>query len=496
MRTHRLAHTRLLLCGYYRYLVDTVNTTCVGGAPTTPRPTASPTLAGSGYCSIVQDDLNDLISPHQSTTIGGAATYNPSCGGGSGEKIFFIDLLPGESLNIRQVNNFDSVRELRHGGSCPGANLVSCRDDPNTAPEAFTNEASTTERVFFIVDSAARGQPGAFEIEWSVTQADGEPTVAPTAARRDVLPECTGIFSELTVPLDTLIQNDYDLDGSVLTLVSIIGEGYLHYGQLRSGSEIDTSVAFSYIPTTGYRPGQPYYVAEDRLRYVIADEEPDADRSEAEIIIKVRSPLTLCVAGSSFETIAPTLTSDRVCRTCSVCATSGGAGLFESGPCQGTTDRLCAVLRLCDRETEYESEAAPQTRGFLTGNRVCSALTLCETGHFEASPPTDTTDRHCAPVHSCLSGHYEAAAPSATTDRLCAANPTANPTKVPTSGLPTANPTINPTTNPTANPTANPAAHPAAHPTAHPLPSLWHPCALWLTQSACRFVVCSADCSV
>lgn len=81
------------------------------------------------------------------------------CGHYNGaEDIYFIDLAPGETLEIAQVaNDYDSMHSLRFGGDCPGEHkageLSWCVDDPDTDGLSWTNDQLETTRAYFSINS-------------------------------------------------------------------------------------------------------------------------------------------------------------------------------------------------------------------------------------------------------------------------------------------------------------------------------------------------------
>lgn len=93
-------------------------------------------------------------------------------------------------------------------------------------------------------------------------------------------------------------------------------------------------------------------------------------------------------APDTFQTSAPTATTDRVCRALSQCA----AGTeFERIAPTATTDRVCTLLRVCNYTLEYELK--PPT---ATSDRVCRAVGLCNLITEQvAVAPTTTSDTVC-----------------------------------------------------------------------------------------------------
>ena len=91
--------------------------------------------------------------------------------------MFFIDLLPGQTLDIgigQTSNGFDSVHSTRWGGSCPGDQVVQCTlsklDDMSSAQHQWTNDQGRTERAYFVIDGYSRRHYGSFTLTWTVTE--------------------------------------------------------------------------------------------------------------------------------------------------------------------------------------------------------------------------------------------------------------------------------------------------------------------------------------
>ena len=123
---------------------------------------------GTVSCGSVAD-LRSLTSPHLTTTAGGTNDHATSCGGNGNEAVFSIVLLPGGTIDIGQsTNSYDSRHETRWGGSCPGANVVTCTDDPDTVRHSWTNDQGVAQSVFFVVDAYSTGS-GAFTLTWTAT---------------------------------------------------------------------------------------------------------------------------------------------------------------------------------------------------------------------------------------------------------------------------------------------------------------------------------------
>ena len=116
-------------------------------------------------------NLSSISSPFSGTTTGARNDYSTQCGGGAGpERIFYLDMKPGDTLTIAQISNqFDSVHQLAYGGSCPGTNSIDCTDDPDTQSSSWTNYFDAVERVYFMIDAYSTGY-GDFTIVWNISQ--------------------------------------------------------------------------------------------------------------------------------------------------------------------------------------------------------------------------------------------------------------------------------------------------------------------------------------
>ena len=105
-----------------------------------------------------------------------------------------------------------------------------------------------------------------------------------------------------------------------------------------------------------------------------------------------------CRFGEQFETVAPTLTSDRVCNRTTVCDSKTE---FEHIAATAVADRTCQKLTVC-ADGQYES-VAPSA----TSNRECATIRpKCKGASFESAAPTRTSNRICTPCGSCVFGEY------------------------------------------------------------------------------------------
>jgi len=117
-----------------------------------------------------------------------------------------------------------------------------------------------------------------------------------------------------------------------------------------------------------------------------------------------------CVAGSTYETAAPTSASDRVCSAVSTCNVSQ----FESAAPTLTSNRVCTNVATCTLGSTYET-AAPTS----TSDRVCSAVSTCSASEYESSAPTLTSNRVCSALTVCSANQYQSVAATLASDRVC-----------------------------------------------------------------------------
>jgi hypothetical protein len=149
-------------------------------------------------------------------------------------------------------------------------------------------------------------------------------------------------------------------------------------------------------------------------------------------------PVALC-ATFEYEAVAPTKTSNRVCRAVKDCP----HGTWESRSPGPKNDRECTVWRVC-ATFEFEAQAGhlhadrtchPHSAECPDGHwesvtpgkfqdRECSAHTLCDLStHWESLVSGPMHDRKCSRLTICGPGSREAAAPTETSDRWCALCP-------------------------------------------------------------------------
>ena len=88
--------------------------------------------------------------------------------------VFSVSVPAGSQITFQQTtNNYDSVHELRWGGSCPGVNSVRCVDDPDTTSVSWTNPYSYTQTVYYI-QSGYSSYSGTFTLAWSLVGSPGD----------------------------------------------------------------------------------------------------------------------------------------------------------------------------------------------------------------------------------------------------------------------------------------------------------------------------------
>lgn len=159
---------------------------CGGGSNKYPEiPILTGLGSGSGCGGL---SLHGLVSPVAGDTSAEANTYTTSCGGNANDAAYHIRLQPGETLDIgMDANSYDSRHETSWGGSCPGTNIVTCTDDPDTVRHEWTNDQTTVQTVFFVIDGSSTGA-GAYDLSWAVTNGNGN-AIASTSDLYTVLTE-------------------------------------------------------------------------------------------------------------------------------------------------------------------------------------------------------------------------------------------------------------------------------------------------------------------
>ena len=126
-------------------------------------------LQEQNSCDIAQN-LAGMSPPLSDTLVGRGDSYSLSCAGANDgpERVFSVQVPAGYRLNIgMRANDYDSRHELRWGGSCPGANLVDCIDDPDNAVMSWSNTGTTEETAYFMV-GAYSAPFGSFDLSWDL----------------------------------------------------------------------------------------------------------------------------------------------------------------------------------------------------------------------------------------------------------------------------------------------------------------------------------------
>jgi len=143
-------------------------------------------------------NLAYFTSPHTMSTLssdGAKNHYTTECGGNGNERIAKILVPSMWTLTIWQKHNdYDSRHQLKHGGNCPGENLVRCIDDPDYEQIIWYNNMFTSEWAYFMVD-AYDSDSGTVTVEWSLTSASGpstNPTVGPAQTYSYMTTAATG----------------------------------------------------------------------------------------------------------------------------------------------------------------------------------------------------------------------------------------------------------------------------------------------------------------
>lgn len=143
-------------------------------------PVAAPGTNGTGNCNLLPGEnctnaqnLASLTSPYAATTVGYANDI-AACRTGYPDRIFYINVPNGSTVNIWQsTNNYDSYHYMGYGGACPGSTTLYCVDDPDTQNNTWTNSTGSAQTVWFIVD--AYSGSGTFTLNWTLTAPPPDP---------------------------------------------------------------------------------------------------------------------------------------------------------------------------------------------------------------------------------------------------------------------------------------------------------------------------------
>eukprot|EP00043_Microstomoeca_roanoka_P017367 m.181033 g.181033 ORF g.181033 m.181033 type:complete len:434 (-) comp16624_c2_seq2:569-1870(-) len=102
------------------------------------------------------------------------------------------------------------------------------------------------------------------------------------------------------------------------------------------------------------------------------------------------------------------------CVDCASCP----SGFYREGCLGGYDAGECVRAKECDQAYEYEL-AAPTA----TTDRDCAVLRVCNASQYETVAPTVTTNRECAALRVCGLNEYESTPHTSTTDRTCSEIP-------------------------------------------------------------------------
>merc|ERR1719199_805813 len=103
---------------------------------------------------------------------------------------------------------------------------------------------------------------------------------------------------------------------------------------------------------------------------------------------------------TEFETRAPTVTSDRECRSHRLCT----ATQWESKAADTHSDRVCTAHTTCTA-TQYETTAAGTHH-----DRVCTAHTVCTATQWQTVAAGTHNDRACQDHTTCTATQWETVA--------------------------------------------------------------------------------------
>ena len=206
---------------------------------------------GDGYlpgenCTNPQD-LTMITSPFSATTSGYNNDFSFCAMGSSPDRIFFVDVPNGYTVEIWQSwNNFNSIHTMRYSGTCPGDIEIGCINNDDYTPISWENLTGSIERVWFVV-SGNGSDFGDFTLEWTLT---------PTS-----IPPCYG---------------DIDIDGIGTTTWNYPLSTYYHDARVSSiylasefgciGGDI-TSMQY-YVSTV---PGQEMNAFTIRMKHITSD---------------------------------------------------------------------------------------------------------------------------------------------------------------------------------------------------------------------------------
>lgn len=137
-------------------------------------PPCSSVLADRAGLSCAEPiDLGSISSPLTFFTTQLANVLVPSCARSStaADVVFSLDVPAGLTVELQQrFSNYDSVGELRHGGTCPGDSLIQCVVHGTQGVSerlVWKNSSPQTVTVFYLQTGTADSH-GQFTIAWRV----------------------------------------------------------------------------------------------------------------------------------------------------------------------------------------------------------------------------------------------------------------------------------------------------------------------------------------
>lgn len=136
------------------------------------------------------------------------------------------------------------------------------------------------------------------------------------------------------------------------------------------------------------------------------------------------TPLTVCSAGSQFESSAPTPLLDRVCSGLTECASIQ----YEATASTPTSDRVCQnqvtcalgqIVTVAGTATSAQvcEDLCASDEYMDVSSDGCIALTVCTEDKVETNAPTAITDRECGPKSDVIAYQFELGALNMATGR-------------------------------------------------------------------------------
>lgn len=116
-----------------------------------------------------------------------------------------------------------------------------------------------------------------------------------------------------------------------------------------------------------------------------------------------------CSTSTEYEDVSPTPTTDRVCRACDVCE----EGLRVEQPCTARRNTVCQACS-CQPHFRITTACSGDT------SAVCSPCTRCDVGLYRSGGCAGAQDSSCSRCSGCLDGaEYAAATCNNTHDVIC-----------------------------------------------------------------------------